>query len=65
MLIIGDSSSVKANLLFNLINQQPDIRKIYLYGKDTNEARYQLLINKRESTAFKHVTIILKVPNKQ
>ena len=29
--------------LFNLISQQPDIDKIYLYGKNLNKARYQIL----------------------
>ena len=42
------------NVLLNLINNQPDIDKIYLYAKDTNEAKYQYLINKRESTGLKH-----------
>ena len=32
----------------NLINNQPDIDKIYLYAKDPDEAKYQYLINKRE-----------------
>ena len=31
------SGSRKTNSLFNLINQQPDIDKIYLYAKDPNE----------------------------
>ena len=35
ILIIGDSRS---NPLFNLINQQTDIDKIYLYAKDPHEA---------------------------
>ena len=30
------------------MNHQPDIHKIYLYAKDPYEAKYQLLINKRE-----------------
>ena len=41
ILIIGGSGSGKTNSLFNLINQQPDIDKIYLYAKDLNEAKYQ------------------------
>ena len=47
--ISGNTSS-----LFNLINQQPDIDKMYLYNKKPYEAKYRLLINKRESTALKH-----------
>ena len=37
----------------NLINNQPDIDKLYLYVKDSFEAKYQILINKRESTGLK------------
>ena len=41
ILIIRGSGSGKANLLFNLINHQPDIDKIYLYAKDPYEAKHQ------------------------
>ena len=54
ILIIGGSGSEKINLLFNLINQLPDIDKLYLYAKDPFEAKYQFLINKQESTGLKH-----------
>ena len=54
ILIIGSSVSGKTNALLNLINNQPDIDKIYLYAKDPYEAKYQFLINKRESAALKH-----------
>ena len=53
-LIIGGSGSGKNNALLNLINNQPDIHKIYLHAKDPYEAKYQLLINKRESAGLKH-----------
>ena len=33
MLIIGGSESGKTNTLLNLINNQPDIDKIYLYAR--------------------------------
>ena len=46
VLIIGGSGSGKTNQLFNLINQQLDIDKIYLYAKDLNETKYQFLIKK-------------------
>ena len=36
-LIIGGSGSGKTNLLLNLIENQPDIDKIYLYAKDPYE----------------------------
>ena len=53
-LIIGGSGSGKTNALLNLINNQPDIDKIYLYAKDPYEAKYQYLINKRESIGLNH-----------
>ena len=45
ILIVG-SGSGKTNALLNLINNQPDIDKIYPYAKDPYEAKYQYLINK-------------------
>ena len=54
ILIIGGSGSGKTNALLNSINNQPDIDKMYLYAKDPYEAKYQFLINKRESTGLKH-----------
>ena len=54
MLIIGGSGSGKINALLNLINDRPDIDKIYLYAKDLYEGKYQFLINKREGTGLKH-----------
>ena len=54
-LIIGDSRSGKTNALLNLINHKPDIDKIDLYAKDLFDAKYQLLINKRESTGLKYL----------
>ena len=35
ILIIGGSASGKSNILLNLINEQNDIDKIYLYAKDS------------------------------
>ena len=35
--IIGGSGSEKTNALLNLINNQPDNDKIYLYAKDSYE----------------------------
>ena len=51
-LMIECSGSGKTNSLFNLINEQPDIDKIYLCTKDPT---YQFLINKQESTGLKHL----------
>ena len=55
MLIIGGSGSGKTNSLFNLISQQPDINKIYLYVKDPYETKYQFLVNKWESTGLRDI----------
>ena len=54
ILIIGGSGSGKTNVLLNLIENQPDIDKIYLYAKDPYEAKYQYIINKRESVGINH-----------
>ena len=54
ILIIGGSASGKTNALLNLINNQPDIDKIYLCAKDPYEAKYQFLINKKERIGLKH-----------
>ena len=45
MLIIGSSGSGKTNVLLNLIDNHPDIDKIYLYAKGPYEAKYQYLTN--------------------
>ena len=54
ILIIGGSGSGKTNVLLNLIENQPDIDKRYLYAKDPYEAKYQYLINKREGVGINH-----------
>ena len=54
ILIVGGSGSGKTNALLNLINNQSDIDKIYLYAKDPYEAKYQYLINKREKVGLDH-----------
>ena len=54
ILLIGGSGSGKTNLLLNLIENQPDIDKIYLYAKDPYESKYQYLINKREGVGINH-----------
>ena len=45
----------KANTLLNLINEQRDVDKIYLYAKDLSEPKYENLINNRENTGIKHL----------
>ena len=54
ILIIGGSGSGKTNALLNLINEQNDIDKIYLYAKDLSEPKYEFLIKKREYAGTKH-----------
>ena len=54
ILIIGGSGFGKTTALLNLIENQPDIDKIYLYAKDPYEAKYQYLINKREGVGINH-----------
>ena len=55
ILIFGSFRSGRTNSLFNLISQQPDIDKTYLYAKDPYEAKYQFLINKQEFTGLKNL----------
>ena len=54
-MIIGGSGSGKANTLFNLINEQNDIDKIYLYARDLSEPKYEYLIKKCEDAGIKHL----------
>ena len=56
MVIVGGFGSGKTNELLNLINNQPNIDKIYLYAKDPCEAKYKYLINKREKVGLEHFT---------
>ena len=42
ILIIGSSGSGRTNALLNLINNQPDIDKIYLYAKDPYEKKISI-----------------------
>ena len=41
VLIIRGSESGKANAFLDLINQEPDTDKMFLYAKDPNEAKHQ------------------------
>ena len=54
ILIIGGSGSGKTNVLLNLIDNQPDIDKIYLYAWDLYEAKYQYFINIPEKVGLEH-----------
>ena len=54
IIIIGGSGSRKTNALINLINEQNDIDKIYLYPRDLSKPKYEYLIKKHEDAGIKH-----------
>ena len=54
ILIIAGSGSGKTNALLNLIKEQGDIDKMYLYVKDLSELKYEFLIKKREDAGINH-----------
>ena len=54
ILIIGGSVSGKTNALFNLIKEQDDIDRIYLYKKHFSEPKYEFLIKKRKDVGIKY-----------
>ena len=54
VLIVEGPGSGKTNALLNLISNQSDIDRIYLYAKDPYEVKYQYLINKREEVGLDH-----------
>ena len=53
--ITGGSRSGKTKTLLNLINEQHDIDKIYLYAKDLSEPKYKSLIKKYENAGIKYL----------
>ena len=57
ILIIDGSGSGKTNALINLIDEQHDIDKIYLYARNLSEykIKYEFLIKKREDVGIKHL----------
>ena len=55
IIIIGGSGSGKTNALINLINEQNDIDKIYLYARDLSKPKYEYLIKKREDAGIKYL----------
>ena len=54
-MIIGGSWSGKTNALLNLIKEQDDIDKIYLYAKDISKLKYEFLIKKCQDVKTKHL----------
>ena len=55
ILITGGSGLGKTKTLLNLINEQKDIDKIYLYAKDLSESKYEYLVKNRENAGIKHL----------
>ena len=55
IVIIGGSELGKTSALLNLIKEQDDIDRIYLYAKDLSESKYEFLIKKRENAGIKHL----------
>ena len=55
IIIISGSGSGKTNALINLINEQNDIDKMYLYARDLSEPKYEYLIKKHEDAGIKHL----------
>ena len=53
--IICGSGSGKTNALINLINEQNDIVKFYLYARDFSEPKFEYFIKKREDAGIKHL----------
>ena len=54
-MIIGGSGSEKTKALLNLINEQDDTDKTYLYAKDLSEPKYEYLIKKKKITGINHL----------
>ena len=48
----GSTELGKTNALLNLISQQDDIDKIYLYAKDLSETKYEFLIKKPKNAGI-------------
>ena len=55
VLIIRGSGSGETNALLNLINEQNDIDKSYLYARDISEPKYEYLVKKRKDAGIKNL----------
>ena len=55
LLITGGSGSGKPNALLNLVSQQVDIDKLYLYTNDLSEPKHEFLIKRREDAGRKYL----------
>ena len=54
ILIIGGSGSGKTNALLNLIYEQNNIDKIYLYAKHLSEPKYEYSIKNSENIGINY-----------
>ena len=52
ILVTGGSGSGKRNTLLNLINEQDNIDKMYLYAKDLSEPKYEFLTKTCENVGI-------------
>ena len=55
ILTICGSGSGKTSTLLNLIKEQDNIDKIYLYAKDLSEPKHKFLSKKREDAGLKYI----------
>ena len=54
-MIIGGPGSEKSNPLLNLISQQDDIDKIYLYAENLSEPKYGILIKRLKNVRINYL----------
>ena len=54
ILITGGLGTGKTNILLNLIHNQPDSDKIYIYTKDTFDNKFQLIPDNHYQTGIKN-----------
>ena len=54
-MILGGPGSGETNALLNLVQEQDNIDKIYLYAKDLSELKYEFLIKRRQDAGTKHL----------
>ena len=64
---IGGYGSRKTDALLNLIKEQDDIEKIYLYAKNLSETKYKFLIKRRKNVGtdyFNDPNAFIECPNR-
>ena len=53
--MFSSSGSEKTNTLLNLIKEQDDIDKIYLYAKDLSDPKYEFFMKNGKDAGIKHL----------